>query len=463
MRCSGIAYIPSVSDVWQSGVIADLQPGGPLWSLPNIRWVIGFRILFHARLYYPVFAVLFLDFGLSMQDYALLGALWAASIVLFEVPSGALADSLGRRPLLIGAALCLIVEMALLAWAPTGDRELVLLLFALSRLCSGLGEALASGADEALSYETLVAAGIAERWPQVLALQMRLQSMAFILSMSLGAFLYDAGALNAFFEGLQLGLHISADQARRLPLLGGVLMGCGALYCAVQTREQRTFNLPTAALLRQVHANVVRAFWWTVRQPLALVLLVAGMALDSVARTLVTMASEYYRLIGFPEASYGVIGSAMALLGVFLPGLWRFMLASGGAIRNGCLMGAMLLAGLFGLACMRSAAGLLPMALVFAVMMGTGFFVSRYLNLIVPESMRATVLSLRSLAQYLAYGLCGLWYAASAQILYADAHAPQVFERMLGHFPGYTAIWFLCILLLGARQRPDWKSLQRSS
>ena len=61
------------------------------FAIPNIRRFLAFRLLFGVRFYYPVFAVLFLDFGLSVGQFAVLNAVWAATIVLCEVPSGALA------------------------------------------------------------------------------------------------------------------------------------------------------------------------------------------------------------------------------------------------------------------------------------------------------------------------------------------------------------------------------------
>ena len=47
----------------------------------NIPLFIAFRVLFNARWYYPVLAVLFLYFGLSVEQYALLNVAWAAAIV----------------------------------------------------------------------------------------------------------------------------------------------------------------------------------------------------------------------------------------------------------------------------------------------------------------------------------------------------------------------------------------------
>ena len=63
---------------------------------------------------------MFLDFGLSIEDFALLNALWAASIVVFEVPSGALADKLGRRRLVVFSSWLMVIEMAILCFMPIG-------------------------------------------------------------------------------------------------------------------------------------------------------------------------------------------------------------------------------------------------------------------------------------------------------------------------------------------------------
>ncbi|MHC4487510.1 MAG: MFS transporter, partial [Planctomycetota bacterium] len=74
------------------------------FKIRNIRLFIAFRVFFNCRFYYPVFTILFLDYGLSLEQFALLNAAWAATIVLLEVPSGALADTQGRRNLLVFAA-----------------------------------------------------------------------------------------------------------------------------------------------------------------------------------------------------------------------------------------------------------------------------------------------------------------------------------------------------------------------
>ena len=70
-----------------------------------------FRMFFSARFYYPVYALLFLDFGLTLEQFGILNGIWAVTIVLCEVPSGALADTIGRRTLLIAAGILMFFEI----------------------------------------------------------------------------------------------------------------------------------------------------------------------------------------------------------------------------------------------------------------------------------------------------------------------------------------------------------------
>ena len=170
----------------------------------NIPLFVAFRVLFNARWYYPVLGVLFLDFGLSIQQYALLNVAWAVAIVGLEVPSGALADQLGRKRMVVFAAILMVVEMAVFAFAPRGNPSLLFALFLVNRVLSGAAEASASGADEALAYDSLVVDGRADEWPRVLERLMRWQAAAFFITMMLGATFYDARFVQSVLDGLGL-------------------------------------------------------------------------------------------------------------------------------------------------------------------------------------------------------------------------------------------------------------------
>lgn len=195
----------------------------------NIPRFLAFRVLFSARFYYPVLAVLFLDYGLSLTQFALLNALWAAAIVLLEVPSGALADRWGRARLVRLASWIMVVEMAVLVLVPLGAPWLVFTAFALNRILSGTAEACASGADEALAYDSLKALGREAEWPAVLRRLMRWQSLAFALAMLTGAAVYDPDFLNRLAAACGLEAALTPADTLRLPViltLGSAVAAC---------------------------------------------------------------------------------------------------------------------------------------------------------------------------------------------------------------------------------------------
>ena len=103
-------------------------------------------------LYLPVLVLLLTDRGLSLAQIGLVTAAQGVLVLLLELPTGGLADALGRRPLLITATLVNLVSTALLLVA--GTVPLLLLVFALQ----GVYRALDSGPLEAWYVDTALAA-----------------------------------------------------------------------------------------------------------------------------------------------------------------------------------------------------------------------------------------------------------------------------------------------------------------
>ena len=155
-------------------------------KIPNVRYFLMFRSSYFARFYYPVFTLLYLDYGLPLSQFAMLNVVWAATIVLAEVPSGAFADTLGRKKLVVLSSIVMFVEIAMIALVPTGNPNLVFIVFLINRILSGLAMALASGADEALAYDTLKEQGNEELWPRVLQIQLRVASTVGIFVTLIG-------------------------------------------------------------------------------------------------------------------------------------------------------------------------------------------------------------------------------------------------------------------------------------
>jgi MFS family permease len=374
----------------------------------NVRRFLAFRVLFNARFYYPVLAVLFVDLGLTLDRYALLNVAWAASIVLFELPLGALADRIGRRPLLVGAAGLMVVEMAVLAFAPTDDPDLLFLLFLFNRVLSGLAEAAASGADEALAYDTLVAEGRRGEWPRVLSILQRRTAIAFILNMTLGAAVYDAGLVSSVLQGLGVSVQLQQFETARVPVYLTLVMACGALAVTLRMREPEIGDAtgqPTG------WRGVTAAGGWIVRTRFALGMILFALVLDSLVRLFLTLNSSYYRMIGIPAATFGLLGAAFSGLAFFSPVIANRLLRRGAPLPNMLVVAGLMLAGLAGIGWVPGPAGALFVALLALGFHLLSFFSSHYLNAVTASGHRATVLSFKSLAGNLAYGAVGWAYA----------------------------------------------------
>ena len=110
---------------------------------------------------YPLYALLFADTGLSDAEISVLFALWSAVGIVAEVPSGALADRVGRRAALVTGALVQAVGFACWVVFPGFAG------FAAGFVLWGLGSALASGAQEALLHDGLAAVGAEEHYARI--------------------------------------------------------------------------------------------------------------------------------------------------------------------------------------------------------------------------------------------------------------------------------------------------------
>ena len=409
----------------------------------NIPLFIAFRVLFNARWYYPVLAVLFIDFGLTIEQYALLNVAWAAAIVGLEVPSGALADSLGRKRMVVFAAALMVIEMMLFAFAPRGASWLFWV-FLVNRVLSGAAEASASGADEALAYDSLAAEGRADEWPGVLERLMRWQSGGFFVAMLLGGAVYDAHTWQ------WLGIPLSQETTMRFPIYLTLLNAVLCLLVTLRLRE------PGAA---RTHASsgatwraTLAAGRWILQTPTALVVILAGLCFDSIIRLFLTLGGNYYRLIKLPEASFGLIGSGFALIGFFTPRLSKWLVAHGSKRTNFSLIAGLTLAGLIGITFAWPGWGVLLVAPFGIAMSMSGFFVSHYLNEAVTDSaQRATVLSFRGLAFNLAYGAVGLLFAGLSRSLSGAGNQEAIFAQTLHWLPWYFVGTLIALALAASR------------
>jgi MFS family permease len=123
--------------------------------------MLGWALLADVIPLYPLYALLFADSGMSGAEISALFAIWSAVGVVAEVPSGALADRFSRRACLVAAGVLQACGYGAWVLLPSFAG------FALGFVLWGLAGVLVSGAQEALLYDGLVAAGAEEQYARV--------------------------------------------------------------------------------------------------------------------------------------------------------------------------------------------------------------------------------------------------------------------------------------------------------
>ena len=136
--------------------------------------------------YIPIIVLFWQRSGLTFSQIALLQTAFSICIVILELPSGYLADKVGRRNTLIIASLSLTLGMLIYSTSTTFH------LFLLAEILLATGYSFISGTDSALLYETLLAQSrekqFKEIWGRIVFYSLIFSAVATIVGGVIGSF-----------------------------------------------------------------------------------------------------------------------------------------------------------------------------------------------------------------------------------------------------------------------------------
>ncbi len=137
--------------------------------------------------FYAIYALLFAAHGLSAAQISSLLAIWSATAFLLEIPSGAWADTVSRRGLLILSGA--LLAAGFLAWTLYPSY----LGFAAGFILWGASGALRSGTFEALLYDDLAARAATRSYPRIMGYTRAATESAALAGIFAAAPLYALG------------------------------------------------------------------------------------------------------------------------------------------------------------------------------------------------------------------------------------------------------------------------------
>ncbi|MCP4443734.1 MAG: MFS transporter [Myxococcales bacterium] len=178
----------------------------------DLRLFYYFRLLATSYLWMPIFWRFMTERGLGFDEIMLLSALYSVVVIIVEVPTGALADRIGRRESMMAGSLALVASGVVAYFAQN------LLVFAIAETLAAVSMSLCSGADSAYLYDLLAANG---------------RSHEYARREGTASAWHQAGSAGAFAAGGLLG---EIDLA--LPYVATAVVGLGAFCIAFAMRDE---------------------------------------------------------------------------------------------------------------------------------------------------------------------------------------------------------------------------------
>lgn len=200
-------------------VLGQIPRGLPGTVHPNIIRLYLIKIAKWFMLYMPIVVPFYESNGLGMKDIMILQAIYSVAIVVLEVPSGYLADVIGRRKtLILGAAFGTV-------GFTTYSLSHGFIGFLIAEVILGIGQSCISGADSAMMYDSLLEKGEEKKYTRFEGRITSLGNIAEALAGILGGLLatitlrvpYIAQSFVAFIA-LPAAITL-VEPARKVPLI----------------------------------------------------------------------------------------------------------------------------------------------------------------------------------------------------------------------------------------------------
>jgi len=235
---------------------------------------------------YAIYTALFHIRGLSIFQISLLLSIWSALSIVFEIPTGALADCWSRRWMLVLAPL--IKSLCFVTWVFADGHFWV---YVLGFVFWSLGSSFVSGTSEALLYDTLVHHGQTDDYERVLGRN------HFYTNIALGA--------ACITGGLMAKLNLN------LPLIASIptLILCSIFFFLI---EEAPKSKPADGIHYFQHIKAALGEMRSNRTLLYLGLYLWAISL--IFGTLEEYDQLYYQLAHLPIAAFGVAGFITSML-----------------------------------------------------------------------------------------------------------------------------------------------------
>jgi len=317
--------------------------------------------------------VLYLAFrGMSLVEIGLLESVYHITGVLFELPTGVIADLYGKKFSVVTGRIVSVISCILMI---TSDSFLG---FAISFSLSSAAMNLNSGAAEALVYDSLKELGEEEKYKKIWGNLAFVMSIAQGLAVLLGGILADVRFLYAYIFGtiVQIGALIAAYSFSEPPIHKD------------KKQEKKQGNLIVNQLVTSI--KVLKA------RRMVLYLILFSSLVASLQTTVFFYSQQYFSDMSYSKTAIAIICALSSLIEA-ISSKYAYRVEKVLKLRGTLISIALVnIFSLLGLALIKNLS--IEFFLVTSITGGLAFTIfSDYINSRIPSEYRATILSFESL------------------------------------------------------------------
>ena len=345
---------------------------------PNIPRLYLIKIAKWFMLYMPIVVPFYESNGLSMKDIMVLQAVYSVAIVILEIPSGYLADVIGRKKTLIIGAVFGTLGFATYSFSHG------LAGFMVAEIILGIGQSCVSGADSAMLYDSLLEKGAEKKYTRF---EGRVTSLGNV-----------AEAIAGIMGGLLAGITL------RVPYIAQTFVAFVAFPAALTlTEPTRTVPLIRAGMLEILRIARFSLFQDVVLRRNILFSAVTGTA----TLTMAWFAQPFFEYADISIAWFGILWTTLNLtVAITSYTAHRFEMRLGQQ-RSVMVIASLIPLGYLGLSRFGSAWGLIVLSLFYLVRGYATPVLKDYINRVTSSNIRATVLSVRNFVIRLLFAATG--------------------------------------------------------
>ena len=329
------------------------------------------------RFHVSVLPLFYIASQVPLEEFMVIMSIYAITTLVLEVPSGVVADILGKKNTLLIARSLYVIELAVLAFA-NGFWP-----FLFAKVISGVGTSLSSGTTQALMYDSLKRLKREDDFKQTYGTLRMIRNVMMSVVFFIGAWLFS----------------IDVKLPAKLSIIGAVLCVVFTLFITEPYHSKKKLKLSTS------WKHLLQGLAYFKDHGYVKYITFYAMSIAVVMNIAITLSSKYYEEIGYPIVLIGLLASIASLVTAFTSKKAHQIERFFGEKRTLQIIQWSALLAIFLMSLMIPYWGF-AFILIIAAAAGLFFIVvDQYVNQHIPTSHRATMLSIKNLFEQLSVAL----------------------------------------------------------